>query len=66
MNLAAPFLQTIHDAFCGRGHLLLPSLPDFVQQAVGCWQPTNLRPAVSLSYNFFAFARRLDQQAEPL
>ncbi len=61
MNLPGRFVQTIQAAFGERGRLFLESLPDLVAETSRCWQLTDVTPVPTLSYNYVAFARRLDR-----
>lgn len=60
MNLPASLIQTIQGTFGERGRLFLDCLPEQLAEAARRWQLTNIELVPNLSYNFVAFARRLD------
>lgn len=61
MNLPGAFLRTIEQNFGQRGRDFLEGLPELVEEAVRRWQLTEIQPVPNLSYNYVAFARRMDQ-----
>ncbi len=61
MNLPGAFLQTIEQNFGQRGRDFLKGLPDLVEDASRRWQLTDVQPVTNLSYNYVAFARRMDE-----
>ncbi len=62
VNLPGQFLQTIEQSFGQRGREFLEALPALVAEAERRWQLTDVRPVSNLSYNYVAFADRLDEQ----
>jgi len=62
VNLPPAFISTIQNTFGVAGRAWLVALPDLVDEASRRWHLTNIQPVPNLSYNFVAFANRLDQE----
>jgi streptomycin 6-kinase len=62
LNLPASFIRTIGNTFGDRGRLFLKALPGLIDEAAQRWQLTDIHAVPNLSYNFVAFARRLDAE----
>lgn len=60
MNLPGSFLRTIEQNFGQRGRDFLETLPERIDEAVRLWQLSEIEPVPNLSYNYVAFAERLD------
>ncbi len=61
MNLPGSFLRTIEQTFGQRGRDFLETLPERIDEAVRLWQLSAVEPVSNLSYNYVAFAERLER-----
>ena len=57
-DLPPAFIQTIQNAFQGKGKHWLASFPSLLEEACRRWGLTDIQPVPNLSYNFVAFASR--------
>ena len=57
-ELPPTFIQTIQNAFQGKGKYWLDSFPGLLEEAIRRWDLTDIQLVNNLSYNFVAFAHR--------
>jgi len=60
LRLPDSFIRTIGNTFGERGRLFLTALPGLIEEAAQRWQLSDIQAVPHLSYNFVAFARRMD------
>jgi streptomycin 6-kinase len=62
LDLPQDFIHTIENGFGDDGKQFLANLPAALDEASQKWNLTDVRPVLTLSYNFVAFANRGDEQ----